>query len=96
MPAVTRYEDADIPHCSGMTRLGKSSDVFINGRGVSRQSDVNTSHLLPGSPCPSHGAPISSGSSVTFANGLGVGRIGDGISGCTAVAAGSGDTFDQG
>lgn len=94
MPAVTRFTDADIAHCSGMTRLGKSSDVFINGLGVSRRTDVNTSHLLPGSPCPIHNAPITTGSTRTFANSLGVGRIGDGITGCTAVAAGSPDVFD--
>jgi uncharacterized Zn-binding protein involved in type VI secretion len=96
MPAVTRVNDADVAHCSGMVRLGCSSDVFINGLGVSRQSDVNTTHLLPGVPCPAHAAPITVGSTVTFANGLGVGRVGDGISGCTAVAAGSPDIFDQG
>jgi uncharacterized Zn-binding protein involved in type VI secretion len=94
MPAVTRFSDPDVTHCSGMTRLGKSSDVFINGLGVSRQSDVNTTHLLPGAPCPPHSAPITTGSTTTFANGLGVGRVGDGISGCTAVAGGSPDTFD--
>jgi hypothetical protein len=77
-----------------MTRLGKSSDVFINGLGVSRRTDVNTSHLLPGSPCPIHSAPIAVGSTTSFANSLGVGRIGDSISGCTAVAAGSPDVFD--
>jgi uncharacterized Zn-binding protein involved in type VI secretion len=94
MPAVTRFTDADVAHCSGMTRLGKSSDVFINGLGVSRRTDVNTSHLLPGSPCPIHSAPIAVGSTTSFANSLGVGRIGDSISGCTAVAAGSPDVFD--
>jgi uncharacterized Zn-binding protein involved in type VI secretion len=94
MPAVTRFTDADVAHCSGMTRLGKSSDVFINGLGVSRRTDVNTSHLLPGSPCPIHNAPIAVGSTTSFANSLGVGRIGDSISGCTAVAAGSPDVFD--
>ena len=94
MPAVTRFTDADVAHCSGMTRLGKSSDVFINGLGVSRRTDVNTSQLLPGSPCPIHSAPIAVGSTTSFANSLGVGRIGDSISGCTAVAAGSPDVFD--
>lgn len=94
MPAITRFGDADVTHCSGMTRQGKSSDVFINGLGVSRRTDVNTTHLLPGVPCPDHSAPITTGSTTTFANGLGVGRIGDGITGCTAVAAGSPDTFD--
>jgi uncharacterized Zn-binding protein involved in type VI secretion len=79
-----------------MTRQGKSSDVFINGIGVSRQGDVNTSHLLPGAPCPSHSAAITTGSTTVFANGKGVGRIGDGISGCTSVAAGSPNVFAGG
>jgi uncharacterized Zn-binding protein involved in type VI secretion len=96
MPAVTRFGDADVAHCSGMTRQGKSSDVFINGIGVSRQGDVNTSHLLPGAPCPSHSAAITTGSTTVFANGKGVGRIGDGISGCTSVAAGSPNVFAGG
>jgi len=96
MPAVTRFGDADVAHCSGMTRQGKSSDVFINGIGVSRQGDVNTSHLLPGSPCPSHSAAITTGSTTVFANGKGVGRIGDGITACTSVAAGSPNVFAGG
>jgi uncharacterized Zn-binding protein involved in type VI secretion len=94
MPAVTRFADPDVFHCSGMTRLGRSSDVFINGRGVSRRTDVNTPHLLPGFPCPTHGAPIAVGSITTFANTLGVGRVGDAISICTLVAGGSPDVFD--
>jgi uncharacterized Zn-binding protein involved in type VI secretion len=57
---------------------------------------VNTGHLLPGNPCPAHAAPISSGSSTVFINGMGCGRVGDAISGCTAVAAGSGNTFAGG
>ena len=31
MPAVTRFGDADVTHCTGMTRLDKSSNVFVNG-----------------------------------------------------------------
>jgi uncharacterized Zn-binding protein involved in type VI secretion len=93
MPAVTRHQDADVPHCSGMTRAGHSSDVIVNGRGVSRKGDNNTGHLLPGSPCPSHAAPITTGSTTVFANNKGVGRIGDGITACTSVAQGSPDTF---
>ena len=46
MPAVTRIGDADVTHCSGMTRAAGSSDVFVNGIGVSREGDNNTSHLL--------------------------------------------------
>ena len=95
MPAVTRFGDADVTHCTGMTRLDKSSDVFANNIGVSRQGDNNTAHLLPPDvpPCPGHSAPIASGSSTVKVNGQGCGRIGDGITGCTSVAAGSSDVF---
>ena len=96
MPAITRIGDADIPHCSGMVRAEGSSNVFVNGIGVSREGDHNTTHLLPGVPCPSHAAPISIGSTTVFVNGKGVGRIGDGLSGCTAVAEGSPNTFAGG
>ena len=60
MPAVTRIGDADVTHCSGMTRAAGSSNVFVNGIGVSRQGDVNTTHLLPPNipPCPSHAAVL--------------------------------------
>ena len=93
MPAVTRIGDADVTHCSGMTRAVGSGNVFANGIGVSRQGDVNTTHLLPGAPCPAHAAPIASGSSTVFVNGKGCGRVGDSISACTSVAAGSGNVF---
>ena len=96
MPAVTRIGDADVTHCSGMTRAVGSSNVFVNGIAVSREGDNNTSHLLPGSPCPSHSAPIASGSSTVKINGQGCGRIGDSISGCTSVAAGSPNVFAGG
>lgn len=89
MPAVTRVGDADVTHCSGMVRAVGSGNVFVNGIPVSRQGDVNTGHLLPGSPCPSHAAPIAVGSTTVFINGKGCGRVGDAISGCTSVAAGS-------
>tara|TARA_R110000851_G_scaffold125760_3_gene256751 strand:- start:141 stop:431 length:291 start_codon:yes stop_codon:yes gene_type:complete len=93
MPAVTRIGDADVSHCSGMTRAVGSSNVFVNSIGVSRQGDNNTGHLLPGSPCPSHAAPITTGSTTVFVNGKGCGRIGDGVTGCTSVAAGSSNVF---
>lgn len=96
MPAVTRKGDADVSHCSGMTRDGCSPDVFVNGIAVSRQGDNNTSHLLPGAPCPSHAAPIATGSSTVFVNGKGIGRVGDALSGCTSVAAGSPNVFAGG
>jgi len=92
-PSVTRIGDADIPHCSGMTRAQGSNNVFANSIPISRQGDLNTVHLLPGSPCPPHAAPITSGSGTVFVNGKGGGRVGDAITGCTAVAAGSPNVF---
>jgi len=93
VPAATRIGDADVPHCSGMTRAVGSPNVFVNSIAWSRQGDVNTSHLLPPAICPSHAAPIATGSTTVFVNGQGAGRIGDGISGCTSVAAGSSNVF---
>ena len=91
MPAVTRKGDADVAHCTGMTRSGASSNVFVNGIGISRQGDNNTTHLLPGAPCPPHSAAIGAGSSTVFVNGKGCGRVGDAT--CTSVAAGSPNVF---
>ena len=93
MPAATRIGDADVPHCSGMTRAVGSPNVFVNSIAWSRQSDVNTPHLLPPAVCPTHAAPIATGSTTVFVNSLGGGRIGDAISSCTSVAAGSPDVF---
>ena len=86
--AVTFFGAADIPHCSGMVRFGKSDNVKVGGIGVSRQGDINTPHLLPGLPCPTHAAPIAIGSLKVKVNGRGCGRIGDSIAGCTSVAQG--------
>ena len=98
MPAVTRIGDADVTHCSGMSRAAGSSNVFVNGIGVSRQGDNNTPHLKPPNkpPCPGHSASISSGSSSVKVNNKGCGRVGDGIAGCTSVAAGSSNVFAGG
>ena len=93
MPAATRIGDADVAHCSGMTRAQGSPDVFVNSIAWSRQGDVNTSHLLPPAVCPSHAAPITTGSTKVFVNSKGGGRIGDAISSCTSVAAGSANVF---
>jgi len=93
MPAVCRIGHADIPHCSGMVRQGGSSNVFVNGIGISRQTDVNTLHKKPPAPCPKHAKGITTGSNTVKINGLGCGRIGDSITGCTSVAEGSDDVF---
>ena len=92
-PPATRIGDADVPHCSGMVRAVGSQDVKVNRIPWSRQSDINTPHLLPGSPCPTHTAPVAGGSLTVIVNILGGGSIGDSISVCTSVAAGSPDVF---
>ena len=87
MPAVTRIGDADVSHCSPMTRAEGSGNVTCNSRGISRQGDLNTGHLLPGVPCPGHSAPISRGSSSVTINARACGRVDDPT--CTSVAEGS-------
>ena len=90
MAAVTRVGDPDVPHCSPMVRGTGNSTVLVNGRPVSCQGDVNTPHLRPaGKKCVTHARPIGMGSSTVKAGGRGVGRVGDYIVGCTAVAGGS-------
>lgn len=99
MPAATRIGDDDVTHCSGMVRAQGSPNVFVNGRAWSRQGDLNTVHLkpVPGEPpCIPHSAPIAVGSLTVKVNGRGAGRIGDAISGCTSVAAGSSNVFAGG
>ena len=94
MPAATRIGDSDVTHCSGMVRAAGSPNVIVNGVGWSRQGDKNTPHLVPRpKKCRGHAAAISTGSSTVFVNGKGAGRVGDSISGCTAVAAGSPNVF---
>ena len=91
--AGTREGDKDVTHCSTPARDQHSPNVLVNNIGVSRQGDNNTTHLLPGLPCPSHAAPIATGSTTVFINGKGCGRIGDAISSCTSVAEGSDNVF---
>ena len=95
MPAICRGNevDVDVVHCSLPRRDALSPNVRVNGTGISRQGDVNTSHLLPPAVCPAHTAPITTGSTTVFINGKGCGRIGDGITACTSVASGSENTF---
>ncbi|SVA13745.1 uncharacterized protein METZ01_LOCUS66599, partial [marine metagenome] len=85
-----------VTHCSTPMRSALSPDVHVNGTGISREGDVNTPHLLPGAPCPTHAAPIASGSSTVKINNMGCGRIGDSISSCTSVATGSSNVFAGG
>lgn len=91
MPAATRLGDADVAHCAGMVRAQASPNVYVNNIRWSRQTDLNTSH--DGPACVAHSAPIETGSISVFVNGLGAGRVGDRIKGCTLVAEGSPDVF---
>lgn len=94
MPAVTRIGDADLTHCSAMTRAQGSDTVFVNDIGVSFQTCINTSHLLPRpSDCVLHTAPITTGSTTVTVHEKGVGRVGDALTSCTAVSAGSENVF---
>jgi uncharacterized Zn-binding protein involved in type VI secretion len=97
MPAATRIGDTDITHCSTPARAQGASKVFVNGIPWSCQGHTNTPHLIPNDdPCSVHAASISSGSSTVKVQGRGAGRVGDSISGCTAVASGSGNVFAGG
>ena len=96
MPAVTFIGANDVPHCSGMVRRQGSTNVFVNGIGVSRQGDVNTKHKKPPFPCPPHAEPIAIGSLTVKVNGRGCGRVGDAITKCTSVAQGSPNVFAGG
>ena len=95
--AVCVIGDKDLVHCSVPSRAGGSTNVFVNGIGISRQGDSNTPHLKPPFPppipCPAHAAGITSGSLTVKVNGKGCGRVGDSITGCTAVATGSTNVF---
>ena len=102
MPAVSRKGDSlTTGHaCVATTTLATpgQSTVFANSILVARITDPTVVHLFPPNvpPCPSHAAGIASGSSTVFVNGKGCGRVGDGISGCTSVAAGSSNVFAGG
>tara|TARA_A200000159_G_scaffold107073_1_gene99841 strand:+ start:576 stop:872 length:297 start_codon:yes stop_codon:yes gene_type:complete len=95
VPAVCRGDsvDEDVAHCSTPFRDQCSGDVFVNGTGVSRQGDNNTSHDVPPDPCGTHAQPITTGSTEVFINGKGCGRVGDAITSCTSVSTGSETVF---
>ena len=96
MPAVCRGDsvDSDVIHCSTPKRNQRSDNVKVNGTGISREDDNNTTHAKPvGDTCMDHAASIATGSTTVFINGKGCGRIGDAITDCTSVATGSENVF---
>ena len=77
MPAATRIGDADVAHCSAMTRAEGSANVFVNDIKWSCKDDKNILHDIPdGDECSKHQAAITTGSTTVFVNGDRAGRIG--------------------
>lgn len=79
MAFVTRLGDKCTGHdaCSPMSLITASTNVFINGMGAGRQTDIYEEH-----GCvvhSSHNDVISDGSSSVFINGLPIARIGDSV-----------------
>jgi uncharacterized Zn-binding protein involved in type VI secretion len=91
---ATRLGDKDVVHdCNQQYRAQASENVMVNGKGWSRQGDVNTFHQYTPLCDKSHAQPIATGSTTVFINGKGAGRIGDAVAGCTSVAEGSDNVF---
>ena len=66
-----------------------SSNVFVNGIGIVRESDSVQSHTFPG--CASHAPGLSSFSSTVKVNGKGAGRKGDTYDCGAKITSGSAD-----
>lgn len=92
MPAVTRLGDPCTGHGGFPPRASTSAagTVFVNGIPVHRVGDAWATHCC-GSSC--HSGSLSVGSATVFAEGQGVGRIGDPVDCGSAVAVGSGNVF---
>jgi len=69
--------------CQGTTTTDEcSGDVFVEGYGVVRIGDKDTSHLLCTDPCgPSHQVALSSSSPSVYVNGEKIGCKTDGYGG---------------
>ena len=90
------FVDKDAFHCQIPSRVGMSSNVRVNGTGISRSGDYNNLHKRPvvGRKCRKHARPIAERSSPKVrVNGKACGRVGDSVSGCTRVATGSTNVF---
>jgi uncharacterized Zn-binding protein involved in type VI secretion len=92
MSAITRLGDLTTGHgCfPPMPSITASTNVFCNGIGVVRVSDVYTGHCC-GPAC--HGGVLAAGSSTVFVNGRALGRIGDLVSCGDHVGQGSSNSF---
>ena len=95
---VCRVGDKDEVHCPGSAnpvRYEGVATVLAEGQLISCQTHKNNLHDMPnpGTPppkCVPHQAAIVIGSKTVFAQGLGVGRVGDQVGpNCTKVMEGS-------
>jgi len=93
MPEVALLNDICSGHGCFPPRVNDvaSSDVFIEGRGVHRQSDHWTTHCCPNHGC--HDSILSVGSSSVYVNGLQCARIGDPIECGSIVMTGASTVF---
>lgn len=75
------------------TKAG-SSDVFIMGIGVVRETDKMKSHPSPACGCAAHAPTLTVCSSRVYANGLRIGRKGDAYGGDHIIISGAPTVFD--
>lgn len=96
MPAITRLSDSCSGHGCWPSRVNDvaSSDVFVEGLGIHRQTDHWVLHCCPNQGC--HDSVLSSGSSTVYINGLQCGRIGDPIECGSIVMTGASTVFAGG
>ncbi|WP_423838651.1 PAAR domain-containing protein [Thauera propionica] len=95
MPAVTRLGNRCTGHGCWPPRPSTSAaaSVFVNGIAVHRVGDSWATHCCKRS-C--HSSVLAGGSSTVFAEGKGVGRIGDPVACGSRVAQGSPNVFAGG
>ena len=102
MPAVARGNARDQVQtrhgCDSTTTTREcSNNVLVNGIGVHRFGDRNTTHAIPcGDSCCSHSKPINRGSPNVYANNKKIARVGDSYSGCGVVNSGSNNVYANG
>ena len=95
MPLVCRIGDRCSGHGCFPPRVNDegSTNVFVNGIGVHRQSDHWVTHCC-GPSC--HDSTLAKGSQTVYCNGLQVGRIADPIACSSCVVEGSLNVFAGG
>jgi len=96
MPGVTLLSDLCTGHDCFPPRVNDTSslNVFVEGRGIHRQTDHWATHSCPNQG--SHDSVLAVGSTTVFINGLGCGRIGDMIECGSMVLTGSSTVFAGG